>query len=78
MTSRPASGSPATTTVAGPARTDTRTVWDQFRRAVRALLRDQPSSNLVRATARRMDQYVLAAADAEVGARVEQTEAEHR
>ncbi|MCX4972179.1 hypothetical protein [Streptomyces sp. NBC_00620] len=78
MTSRTNPGSPAadTKSVAGPSRVDTRAVWDQFRRSVRALLEDQPSSNLVRATAHRMDQYVLAAADAEVKAREEQPEAE--
>ncbi|MGC9381587.1 hypothetical protein [Streptomyces sp. MH13] len=56
---------------------DTKAVWDQFRASVRDLLHDQPTSRLVRATARRMDQYVLAAADAELTAR-EQSEDEHR
>jgi len=76
VTTRTAQGSPATS-VAGRTGMDTRAVWGQFRDAVRALLQDQPSPNLVRATARRMDQYVLAAADSEITARDEQPEDEH-
>ncbi|MEU0219416.1 hypothetical protein ABZ281_31905 [Streptomyces sp. NPDC006265] len=75
MTSRTTQGSPATdTTVAGRPRED----WDAFREAVRALLHDQPSPNLVRAAARRLTLYVLSQADAEVAAREQQSEAEHR
>ena len=74
MTGRPASGGPAAS-VAGRTRVDTKAVWAQFRHSVRALLHDQPSPRLVRATARRMDQYVLAAAEAEATAR-EQAEDE--
>lgn len=77
MTSRTPTGSPATP-VAGPSRMDSRAVWDQFRSAVRALLADQPSPNLVRATARRITHHVLAQAEAEVAARAEQSEDEHR
>ncbi|MFF7260655.1 hypothetical protein ACFZCL_10275 [Streptomyces sp. NPDC008159] len=74
LMTRPASGSPIDPEV-GRTRVDTKAVWDEFRRSVRALLHDQPSPRLVRATARRMDQYVLAAAEAEATAR-EQAEDE--
>ncbi|MGV9281633.1 hypothetical protein [Streptomyces sp. NPDC003730] len=77
MTARTTQGSPDATTAPGRPRVDSKVVWDHFRACVRALLHDQPSDRLVRTTARRMDQYVLAAADAELTAR-EQSEEEHR
>jgi hypothetical protein len=76
MTGHTTTGSPAATR-GGAARVDSKAVWDQFRACVRTLLHDQPSDRLVRTTAHRMDQYVLAAADAELTAR-EQSEEEHR
>jgi hypothetical protein len=75
MTGSPQQDSPAAT-AAGPAPVDTRAVWNQFREAVRLLLEDQPSPNLVRTTARRITHHVLAQAEAEITARDEQSEAE--
>ncbi|MFF5004106.1 hypothetical protein ACFY3G_14825 [Streptomyces phaeochromogenes] len=78
MTSRTTEGSPDATTAPGPSRVDDRTAWDQFRDAVRELLAQQPSPNTVRATARRITHHVLAQAEAEITARDESPEAEHR
>lgn len=49
----------------------TNLLWNRFRTAVRDLLADQPSTGTVRACARRMDQYVIAAAEAETTARTQ-------
>lgn len=78
MNGRTTQGSPDATTAPGRPRMDDQAEWDQFRDAVRALLHDQPSPNLVRAAARRLTLYVLSQADAEVTAREQQSEAEHR
>lgn len=43
--------------------------WDRFRNAVRELLADQPSTRSIRNCARRMDAYVLAAAEHEATTR---------
>jgi hypothetical protein len=43
--------------------------WNNFRTAVRELLADQPSTRSVRNCARRMDAYVLAAAEHETTTR---------
>ncbi|MFI1726904.1 hypothetical protein [Streptomyces sp. NPDC020489] len=77
MTGCPAQDSPAAT-AAGPSRIDDRAVWDQFRDVVRELLAQQPSPNTVRAAARRITHHVLAQAEAEITARDESPEDEHR
>lgn len=78
MNSRTAEGSPDAVLASGPSRVDDRAVWGQLRDAVRTLLAQQPSPNTVRATARRITHHVLAQAEAEVTARDEPSEAEHR
>lgn len=43
--------------------------WDRFRTVVRELLADEPSTHSMRNCARRMDAYVLAAAEHETTTR---------
>ncbi|MFJ2259928.1 hypothetical protein ACIOKD_16570 [Streptomyces sp. NPDC087844] len=77
MNTRTAEGSPAPHG-AGPSPVNDSTTWDQLRAAIRTHLAQQPSPNTVRAAARRITHHALAQAEAEITARDESPEDEHR